>query len=59
MDKLRYELDEAVMIEVTHERGTVIGRAEYHYCEPQYLIRYKGNDGTAHENWWTESALTK
>ncbi len=57
MNELKYALDQEVVIAASGEEGTVIGRAEYTYAEPSYLIRYKAGDGRATESWWTETAL--
>lgn len=46
-----------VVITVSGERGTVIGRAEYVSMDDQYLVRYCSADGRAVEAWWPESAL--
>ena len=54
---LKFELKQQVSIAHSDERGTVIGRAEYAYAEPAYLIRYQAADGRAVEAWWSESAL--
>lgn len=52
-----FDLSQAVMIEISGERGTVIGRAEYANSENTYFIRYKNAEGLAVESWWSESAL--
>ena len=60
-----FELDEKVVISITADFGghsnaligVVIGRAEYTYCEPQYLLRYVDHHGDPQESWWTQSAL--
>jgi hypothetical protein len=55
----QFGLNDTVIIEVSHEEGTVVGRSEFCYCEPQYLVRYKDKDGKGVEQWWTQSALTQ
>jgi hypothetical protein len=57
MDKLLFQLGDAVQIAASDERGTVIGRAQYLNAEPAYLLRYKCADGRAIESWWTQQAL--
>jgi hypothetical protein len=55
---MKLELKQVVKIAESGETGTVIGRAEYSttpLCS--YLLRYKGADGRAREEWWTEDAL--
>jgi hypothetical protein len=54
---MKHDLKKTVTIVVSGETGEVIGRAEYVYAEPSYLVRYKDADGRAVESWWTESAL--
>jgi hypothetical protein len=53
----KFELGAAVVIGISGERGVVIGRAVFSYCECSYLIRYIDATGHAIESWWTESAL--
>lgn len=53
----KFELNQQVRISASAETGEVIARAEYTYCEHQYLVRYMAGDGRATEAWWTESAL--
>lgn len=53
----KFSLSQVVIIAGGNEKGTIIGRAEYTYCEPSYLIRYIAGDGRAVEAWWTETAL--
>jgi hypothetical protein len=54
---MKFPLNQTVRIVASGERGTIIGRAEYAYAEPSYLIRYAHPQGNAVEKWWTESAL--
>ena len=54
---MKFELKQDVTIMASDEHGVVIGRAEYAYADPSYLVRYKCADGRAVESWWTESAL--
>lgn len=53
-----YELNQEVTLAVRGKKGTVIGRAEYSFSDPSYLVRYKCADGRAVESWWPESALS-
>lgn len=57
MSQFRFDMKEALQIEASGERGTVVGRAEYVTAENQYYLRYKSADGRAVEGWWGESAL--
>lgn len=57
MAEFKFNLGQEVVIQVSGERGQVIGRAEYLNSENQYWVRYKRADGTATEAWWHESAL--
>jgi hypothetical protein len=52
-----HAVGDRVRIVESQEFGTVIGRAEYDYAEPQYLVRYRAADGRAVELWWTQGAL--
>lgn len=54
---MQYELNDTVTISASGESGEIIGRAEYTFSEPSYLLRYKSADGRAVENWWTETSL--
>ncbi len=53
----KFELNQAVTIQISGEHGVVIGRAEYVASERAYLVRYKSADGRAVEDWWRESSL--
>ncbi|MDP3088852.1 MAG: hypothetical protein Q8M99_11785 [Methylotenera sp.] len=55
----KFDIGDAVVIEVSGEGGIVIGRAEYVSSESNYLIRYKSSDFKAVEQWWSDSALIK
>lgn len=57
MDKFKFELGQEVEIEISNERGIVVGRAEYQNAEDAYYLRYEAADGRAVEGWWTVSAL--
>lgn len=48
----KFELGEPVEIDVSGERGTVIGRAEYEANAPQYFVLMKAADGRAVTQWW-------
>lgn len=53
----RIELQQPVAIKVSGTQGTVIGRAEYTYANPSYLVRYADKQGTPREAWWSDEAL--
>ena len=53
----KFNIDQQVVISISEESGTVIGRAEFSNSENSYQIRYKAADGRAVELWWLESAL--
>ena len=55
---MKFNIGQQVQINVSEEKGVVIGRAEYAESEPNYWIRYKTIDGRATEQWWAEKALT-
>ena len=53
----KFSILQPVIISVSKERATVVGRAEYANAEPSYFLRYCAADGRAVEAWWAESAL--
>ncbi|WP_018266511.1 hypothetical protein [Methylosinus sp. LW4] len=55
--ELKFKLKQIVKLVESGETGTVVGRAEFDYSNPSYLVRYKAGDGRQVESWWTESAL--
>jgi len=55
---MKFDLGAEVVITVSGEKGTVIGRGDYLNSENCYYVRYKNADGRATEAWWGESALT-
>jgi len=55
----KFSLFDKVTIDISNERGEVVGRAEYPASENSYLMRYKATDGRAVESWWNESALSR
>lgn len=57
MREYEFKLLDEVVITVSGERGTVIGRAEYASMDDQYLVRYCAADGRAVEAWWASGAL--
>lgn len=57
MKSFSYSLNQQVRIRASSEVGEVIGRAEYTFSEPSYLVRYRAADGRACESWWTQDAL--
>ena len=59
MDKFKFNCGDKVELVDSGEQGTVIGRAEYTYCDPSFFVRYKCGDGRLVESWWTETAILK
>lgn len=57
MDKFKFDLAQEVLLSLSGERGVVVGRAEYVYCENNYLVRYTAGDGRQVEQWWSEGAI--
>lgn len=57
MNSLKYAMGRELRITVSGEQGVVIGRAEYAYAAPSYLLRYRNKDGSAVEQWWSEHAV--
>ena len=55
--KFAFELEAKVKLKLSGEKGEVIGRAEYTYCENHYMVRYRAGDGRQTESWWGESAI--
>lgn len=58
MSEWKFDFDEMVVIDMSGQIGKVVGRAQYVYAEPSYLIRLV-ESGVAREAWWTESALKR
>jgi hypothetical protein len=59
MLNVNYELGAKLRIVCSGESGEAIGRCEYTYSEPTYLLRYVNKDGNAVEQWWPQSALAE
>ena len=57
MSPFLFDLGQSLMIAVSGETGTVIGRCEYLQGQPNYLLRYKTGDGRATEVFWGQDAL--
>lgn len=57
MSNFSFDLNQAVEIKASGERGHVIGRSEHTNCINHYQMRYKSADGRAVEQWWAEDAL--
>lgn len=55
----KYTLYSRVKLKESSEQGEVTARAEYTYCDNQYLIRYMAGDGRMVESWWTETAISQ
>ena len=52
-----FDMRQRVKLSESKEEGVIIGRGEYTFMPPQYLVRYRAGDGCQHECWWTEEAL--
>ena len=52
-----FALKQIVKLSESDEQGTIIGRADYSFMPPQYLVRYRAGDGRQVENWWPADAL--
>jgi len=52
-----YEMAQTVKLELSNERGMVIGRAQFIDKSNQYLVRYLAADGRQVEAWWDEAAI--
>lgn len=57
MDIYKFNLNDIVKLEMTEERGRVIGRAEYAETAPRYLVRFVAGDGRQVEDWFTAEAI--
>lgn len=53
-----YQLGNAVTINVSGEKGKVIGQAKYLNAQDQLLIQYKDATGRAVEAWWYATDVT-
>jgi hypothetical protein len=56
--EFRFDLEAAVTLALSGEKGIVIGRAQFLDSDDQYQVRYKDALGKCEEKWWGESALT-
>jgi hypothetical protein len=57
MNEFKFKIGALLTIKASDETGEVIGRAQYSNSDNTYLLRYKGGDGKAVENWWSEDAI--
>lgn len=60
MKTMKFELDQAVAIKISGERGHVRGRAEYSETvsnTPSYWVKYLSGDGRATHGWFDEADL--
>lgn len=58
MSNFKFELEQSVIITLSGETGTIIGRAEYSEAPiPSYCLRYLAKDGSAKEDWWKETCI--
>lgn len=53
----QFELQQRVVIAISGEIATVVGRAQYVSMQDQYQIRYVNAAGCAVEQWWSEDTL--
>lgn len=54
----QYNLGDTIKNEMSCEKGVIVGRAEYLYNEPTYLVRHVGTwGGSFKEEWWPESVI--
>lgn len=56
--EFKFTLGVQVELTLSHEEGTIIGRAHYLDSENSYLVRYVNGNGCQIEAWWGESALS-
>ncbi|WP_445496668.1 hypothetical protein [Photorhabdus sp. SF281] len=54
----RYNLKQAVKINISGEVGEIKGRAEYINNLNDYLISYRASNGCASEKWFDESEIS-
>jgi hypothetical protein len=57
MNKFEFELDQNVAMEMSGEKGIVIGRSEFSTRPSLYFVRYVAADGRQCESWEDASAL--
>lgn len=55
--KFKFKLGAAVALVISGEVGKVTGICQYDAGEVRYLVQYKTAEGTAAEQWWSESSL--
>ena len=51
------KINQEVKLEMTEERGRVIGIAAYAESPNQYFVRYKAADGRQVQDWFSFEAL--
>lgn len=52
-----FNLGDNVRLEMSREKGRVIGRAEYENNPPSYFVRYVAADGRQVQDWFNADAL--
>ena len=57
MKSFKFEMESPVALNLSGERGSVIGRCEYLTSENNYLVRYVDAKGCQVQSWLGESEL--
>jgi len=54
----KLELNQAVQVIISGEKGHIKGRSEYSSADNQYYIRYLAADGRSTDGWFMEDELS-
>ena len=57
MSNFKFDIGQNVSLNMSDERGRVVGRAEYESSQNAYYVRYVRADGCQIEDWVVEDAL--
>lgn len=53
------ELNSQVVIKLTQVSGVVVGRAEYAWTDPSYLVEFVDAQGNARRDWFDEYQISQ
>lgn len=53
------ELNSQVVIKLTQVSGVVVGRAEYAWTDPCYLVEFVDAQGNARRDWFDEYQISQ
>ena len=55
----KFNLGDQVELNISGEKGVIIGRADYAYSGQQYFVSYADGNGCAQDKWFYAEQLTK